>query len=81
MHAQSWQWKKLAKAIKERDHYECQINGPHCIGNATTVDHIQPVSKRPDLADDPTNLRAACRPCNNHKGHTSDRRQPPPDRR
>lgn len=74
-HAHSWAWQKLAKSIKERDKHQCQINGPYCIGYATTVDHILPVSQRPDLADDPTNLRASCRPCNDHKGHTTDRRK------
>lgn len=33
---------------------------------ATVVDHTVPVKERPDLAFDPTNLKAVCAPC--HSG-------------
>jgi 5-methylcytosine-specific restriction endonuclease McrA len=32
------------------------------------IDHIQPLSKRPDLATDPSNLRLLCSKCNLSKG-------------
>ncbi|MBX8687665.1 HNH endonuclease [Mycobacterium sp. 20091114027_K0903767] len=67
-------WKKIRAGILARDNYYCQIQDPRrCLGRATTVDKIIPASRRPDLALDATNLRAACRPCNEHKGRTTDR--------
>ncbi|MDX1890115.1 HNH endonuclease [Mycolicibacterium sp. 050158] len=68
-------FQKLATTIKQRDHYQCQINVTGiCTSYGDTVDHIIPISERPDLADEPTNLRAACRACNEHKGRAEDRR-------
>jgi 5-methylcytosine-specific restriction endonuclease McrA len=32
------------------------------------IDHIQPLSKRPDLATEPSNLRLLCSKCNLSKG-------------
>lgn len=32
---------------------------------ATVVDHIEPRTKRPDLAFEPSNLRPLCGPCHN----------------
>ena len=67
-------FQKIATAIKQRDHYQCQIRITGiCTGYGNTVDHIIPMSERPDLADEPSNLRAACRPCNEHKGRSEDR--------
>lgn len=67
-------WKQLRLDILDRDGHQCQIQYPgRCTGRATTVDKIQPAARRPDLALDPDNLRAACRPCNEHKGRTEDR--------
>ncbi|SDC25967.1 HNH endonuclease [Mycolicibacterium neoaurum] len=69
-------WKKLAPKILDRDGHQCQIQYPNiCTGYADTVDKIIPAVQRPDLALDPTNLRAACRACNEHKGRTTDRRR------
>jgi 5-methylcytosine-specific restriction endonuclease McrA len=65
----SRQWRKLAKQIKARDHYLCQIRGPRCTVTATQVDHI--ISPHPELGGGDfwaaSNLRAACAPCNNHR--------------
>lgn len=57
-------WQRLRKAVLARDGYVCQIRGARCTHVATTCDHIQPVSERPDLFWEPANLRAACRRCN-----------------
>lgn len=55
--------------VLARDRYECRIRLPGiCIGIATTVDHIVPVSVSPQLALDPDNGRASCRPCNKARG-------------
>lgn len=68
-------FQRIAREVKQRDKYQCQIQLPGiCIGHGNTVDHIVPVSQRPDLADDPKNLRAACRPCNEHLGRKVARR-------
>ncbi|WP_425297136.1 HNH endonuclease [Nocardia brasiliensis] len=52
----------LRLAIMTRDRYRCQIRANGCLDAATDVDHIIPVSQRG--SDDPSNLRAACAPCN-----------------
>lgn len=68
-------WKELRAFILDRDRHTCQIRTPGvCIGRATVVDKIIPAARRPELAYIPSNLRAACRPCNDHKAHTTDRR-------
>lgn len=41
---------------------------------AFSVDHVQPLSLRPDLAEEPSNLRAAHSRCNKSRGN----RQPKP---
>lgn len=70
----SWEWQQLRPAILERDGYECQIRTEGiCTGYATTVDKIVPAARRPDLALDPANLRAACDACNERKALTTDR--------
>lgn len=69
------EWKDLREFILDRDHRRCQIQyKDRCIGRATVVDKKVPASRRPDLAYDPENLRAACEPCNDHKARTEDRR-------
>lgn len=42
----------------------CQIGGRKCTGVSTTVDHRVPLSVRPDLAHERSNLRGACAACN-----------------
>lgn len=71
---QDARWKPFRTSILQRDGHTCQIRYPgRCLGTATTVDLIEPAARRPDLAFTPTNARAACRPCNEHKGRTTDR--------
>ena len=56
-------WPKIRRLILERDNFECQIKGPHCIGRANQVDHIRPV-RNGGMWWEPANLRAACNVCN-----------------
>ena len=56
-------WRRMRIQILRRDPC-CTIRGPKCTGISTTVDHVIPLSTRPDLAHDPANLRGACGPCN-----------------
>lgn len=56
-------WPRVRKAILERDGYRCQIRGPRCAGAANVVDHIVPVTQGGAWYE-PSNLRAACQPCN-----------------
>lgn len=70
----TWAWQQLTPKVLERDHHQCQIRYPgHCTGRATVVDKIEPASRRPDLAYDPSNHQAACQPCNDHKALTVDK--------
>lgn len=72
----SWKWQNTIRpAILQRDGYQCQIRTPRiCTGYATVVDKIIPAAQRPDLAHEPSNLQAACDPCNAHKARTEDRK-------
>ncbi len=56
-------WRRLRQQVLLRDPY-CTIRGPRCTGASTTVDHVIPLTLRPDLAHDLSNLRGACRACN-----------------
>lgn len=56
-------WSKIRARILIRDGYCCQYCGSE---NATTVDHVIPISK--GGTDDPDNLVAACTRCNYSKG-------------
>lgn len=67
-------WPKL-RAMKLRRDPMCEIE-THCgkgLGRsdpdrATEVDHIIPISQRPDLRLVWSNLQSACKPCNAAKG-------------
>jgi 5-methylcytosine-specific restriction protein A len=56
-------YRRLRLLILERDHYQCQINGPTCTKAATVVDHIIARADGGDVYD-PNNLRASCFTCN-----------------
>lgn len=60
-------WKRLRRLILERDRARCQIRGPKCSTTAVEADHIVAVADGGDFWN-PTNLRAACRPCNSGAG-------------
>ena len=62
---------RVRPAILRRDNYECQLRYPGiCLGTARTVDHIHP--KLWGGLDVASNLRAACKPCNQFKGTKTD---------
>jgi 5-methylcytosine-specific restriction endonuclease McrA len=63
--------RRLYDQVITRDGAQCQLKYPSiCLTTATTADHILPVSKGgKDRAD---NLRAACIPCNEHRGDNQD---------
>ena len=53
------------RQIFERDNYQCQIRTDKCTGVADCIDHILALSA--GGTDDPSNLRASCRKCNQVK--------------
>jgi 5-methylcytosine-specific restriction endonuclease McrA len=60
-------WRLLRAYVLERDHYLCRIGTAGvCVGAASHVDHIVPKSAGGE--DTESNLRAACEPCNLHRG-------------
>jgi len=78
----SWPWKKLRKAIKERDNNECQEckrQGKITIDTneyserakrkkiQLVVDHIKELEDHPDLALESANLITLCVDCHNKK--------------
>ena len=60
----SQRWQRLRLLVLQRDEHACRIQGPRCRGIANTVHHILPSSQYPELFWDPSNLQAACGPCN-----------------
>jgi 5-methylcytosine-specific restriction endonuclease McrA len=68
-------YRRLRLAVLDRDGWLCQIHGPRCTTYATVVDHV--VSRVDGGAVfDPSNMRAACRPCNAQRaGDYGGRRQ------
>jgi 5-methylcytosine-specific restriction endonuclease McrA len=61
-------WKEVRKVVLSRDNYACF----YCGADATTVDHVVPVSKTDRLtALDDNNLVACCVRCNSAKGSRS----------
>lgn len=56
-------WKTLRKLILERDNWTCYL----CGNRADQVDHLVPATA--GGSDEPSNLAAACGPCNNRKHH------------
>lgn len=60
-------WQRLRRQILARDQHLCRIQGPRCRQVANTVHHIVPISQGGAMWD-PTNLAAACGPCNYGNG-------------
>lgn len=76
-------WRTLRdQVVREEPTCRLRIVGI-CTLVSTTADHIVPVTERPDLAMQRTNLRGSCRPCNRARGHlpaeafVTDTDQPP----
>lgn len=65
--ASNGRWGRLRELILERDHNQCQIQGPTCTTTATQVDHITPRLEGGN--NHPHNLRASCGPCNASRYH------------
>lgn len=63
----SREWRALKEWVLDRDRHVCQMRGPRCTTIATCVDHIIARTDGGNMWD-PTNLRAACRPCNSGGG-------------
>jgi 5-methylcytosine-specific restriction endonuclease McrA len=59
----TYRWRTTRLLVLARDAYQCQIRGPRCAGRADSVDHIRALVDGGSKYD-PTNLRAACTPCN-----------------
>ena len=73
-------YKKFRLQVLARDQWSCF----YCQQPATTVDHIIPVSKAPDLVVNFENAVACCQSCNSSKGSRNqasflDRKSTPPD--
>jgi 5-methylcytosine-specific restriction endonuclease McrA len=60
-------WRRFRTLILARDNRQCQIRGNRCTRHATEVDHITPLAVGGARLD-PTNARAACKPCNSQLG-------------
>lgn len=60
-------WERTRLAVLARDGHVCRLQFQGvCTTVATTVDHV--VAKVHGGSDDPSNLVAACHPCNLRKG-------------
>ena len=62
------EWRQLAKQVCTEEPI-CWLRLTGCTIRSTTGDHVIPLSARPDLALIRSNVRGACRPCNNKRGH------------
>lgn len=60
-----WQQQADAQRILRRDRHLCQIQGPHCTGHATEVDHIVPTFE--GGTDTDNNKQPACPACHRAK--------------
>ena len=65
----TYRWRKLRAAILLRDRGVCA----YCGDRATTVDHV--IARANGGGDHPSNLVAACQPCNRSKGAKPDPRK------
>lgn len=55
----------VRKQIMVRDNWQCQIQGPNCLGNATEADHR--INHASGGSDDASNGQAVCKPCHDAK--------------
>lgn len=66
-------WKRVRVEVKIRDGFRCTVCG--ATGVLLDVDHIEPWTRRPDLAFELTNLVTLCRRCHNRKTHGKPKRR------
>lgn len=62
------EWRRLANKVCTEEPI-CWLRLAGCTRRSTTGDHVIPVAARPDLALVRSNIRGACRHCNNKRGH------------
>lgn len=66
---QSAEWKRVRYEALKRSHGRCECCGVSAsMGAVLNVDHIKPISRRPDLSLELTNLQVLCGSCNQGKG-------------
>ncbi len=59
-------WRRKAKAILRRDHYQCQLCKRYGrISEAQIVHHKLELAEYPELAFDDNNLISVCKKCHN----------------
>jgi len=61
-------WRTVRTYVLNRDHHQCQAQGPTCTVHAQAVDHIIPWADGGAWYD-PTNLRAICTACNSSRAN------------
>lgn len=65
-------WRRLRDQVV-REEPLCQLRLPGiCTSVSTTADHIVPVTERPELTLERSNLRGACGPCNHARRNLPD---------
>lgn len=62
-------WRTLARRTV-REWPICHLRLPGCTLRSTTADHIIPATHRPDLFLEPSNVRGACKRCNDLRRDT-----------
>lgn len=63
-------WRRTRALVLNRDRHQCRLQLDGCTRAAEHVDHVIPRSK--GGTDHPSNLRAACAPCNLTRGTDPD---------
>jgi len=65
----TWAWRRLRDQVVAEEPW-CWLKLPCCTGRSETGDHIIPAIDRPDLILVRSNVRGACRACNNSRKNT-----------
>lgn len=62
-------WARLSRQVRHEEP-ECWLKLPGCRGKSTTMDHVLPMQTHPHLALVRSNVRGACKWCNDHRQET-----------